>query len=83
MQTQSKALCMQQSQHLLSKGHQTHHSGLERFRHISVMYESAIKDHNLEDIQSSWETLIWTTIWLLNKINSSQLKCKHMFLENV
>ena len=42
---QSKSLCTQKSQHhLLSKGHQTHHSGLERFRHISVMYEPAIKD---------------------------------------
>ena len=41
---QSKALCTQKSQHLLSKGHQTHHSGLSRFRHISVIYEPAIKD---------------------------------------
>ena len=41
---QSKALCKQKSQHLLSKGHQTHHSGLERFWRISVMYEPAIKD---------------------------------------
>ena len=41
---QSKELCTQKSQHLLSKGHQAHHSGLERFQHISVMYEPAIKD---------------------------------------
>ena len=41
---QSRALCKQKIQHLLSKGHQTHHSGLEIFQHISVMYEPAIKD---------------------------------------
>ena len=40
---------------------------------------------SLEDIQSLSETLIWTTVWLLNKVSSSQLKylyteCKHKSL---
>ena len=43
-----RALGKQKSQFLLSKGHQTHHSsskkGLERFRHITVLYEPAIND---------------------------------------
>ena len=43
---------------------------------------------SLEGIQSLKETLIWTSVWLLNKVSSSQLKClyaecKHMSLDNV
>ena len=80
---QSKALCTQKSQHLLSKGHQTDHSGLKRFRHISVMYESAIKD------QLRRHPIFMGNSYLATEqVNSSQLKClyaecKHMSLENV
>ena len=45
---QSRVLCTQKNQCLLSKGHQTHHSlakkDLERFQHITVMYEPALND---------------------------------------